>query len=241
MTRRQPPQSLRTAPRQQRARRRIEELLDAAAEVFDEVGYDKATTSEVADRAGVSPGTFYRWFPDKATLADALAERYLEDLGAIYRSLLDSEAEGAGTPAEPAAELVRRVIESLTSMATTHPALGALLASAIAPGNPSPAGRRLRDNMHTQLVAVLDLRVPGIEPVDRDRVARVLLDVALTLVTTVAHLPEDEQAATSSEYVDLILAYLDAKFPPPDDPAWTDPARPVRPMRAAPQVDRPDS
>jgi len=229
---------LRNAPRQQRARRRVEELLDAAAEVFDEVGYDKATTSEVAERAGVSPGTFYRWFPDKATLADALAERYLEDLGAMYQSLLGTEAAGDGDPAEPAADLVSRVIDSLTDMATTHPALGALLASAIAPANPSPAGQRLRADMHAQLVTVLDLRVPGIEPVDRDRVARVLLDVALTLVSTVAHLPEEEQAKTTREYVDLILAYLDAKFPPPDDPSWDDPTRPVQPLQAAPQVGR---
>jgi AcrR family transcriptional regulator len=230
VTTRQPPQALRTAPRQQRARRRIEQLLDAAAEVFDEVGYDKATTSMVAERAAVSPGTFYRWFPDKATLADALAERYLEDMGEMYRSLLDSD------PDEPAAELVSRVIQALTAMVTTHPALGALLASVIAPGNPSPAGALLRDNMHAQLEAVLDLRVPGIDPEDRTRVARLLLDVVLTLLTTVGHLPEAEQPRTAQEYVDLILSYLDAKFPPEDDPAWSDPARRVRPIRSAPQV-----
>lgn len=235
MTRRQPPQALRNAPRQQRARRRIEELLDAAAEVFDETGYDKATTSLVAERAGVSPGTFYRWFPDKATLADALAERYLEDLGAMYQSLLDPGADG---PDEPAAELVARVVHALTEMATTHPALGALLSSAVAPGNPTPAGRRLRDDMHAQLVTVLDLRVPGIEPADRDRVGRVLLDIALTLLSTVGHLPADEQEETTREYVDVILAYLDAKFPPADDPAWTDPDRRIRPIKAAPQIGR---
>lgn len=233
MTRRQPPLALRNAPRQQRARKRVEDLLDAAAEVFDEVGYDKATTSMVAERAGVSPGTFYRWFPDKATLADALAERYLEDLGSMYQALLTGDPDGL---AIPAADLVSRVIDALTDLATTHPALGALLASAVTPGNPTPAGRRLRDDMHAQLTVVLDLRVPGIDPIDRDRVARVLLDVVLTLLSTVGHLPAEEQAATTREYVDVILAYLDAKFPPDDDPSWDDPNRTVRALRPAPQV-----
>lgn len=230
MTARQPPQALRNAPRQQRARRRVEELLDAAAEVLDEVGYDKATTSMVAERAGVSPGTFYRWFPDKATLADALAERYLEDLGAMYQSLLD------GDPEEPAAALVSRVILALTDMVTTHPALGALLASAIAPGNPSPAGHLLRDNMNAQLESLIDHRVPGIGADDRTRVARMLLDVVLTLLSTVGHLAPAEQPRTAQEYVDLILSYLDAKFPSEDDPVWTDPGRRIRPISPAPQV-----
>ena len=232
MTPRQPPHALRTAPRQQRARKRIEELLDAAAEVFDELGYERATTSLVAERAGVSPGTFYRWFPDKPTLADALAERYLEELGAMYQSLLGADDE----PAEPAAELISRVIHALTALVTEHPAFGALLSSAIAPGNPSAAGQRLRVDMNRQLVAVLDLRVPGLDPADRDRVALVLLDVALTLLSTVGHLPPDQREATTNEYVDLIVCYLDVKFPAEDDPAWDDPNPRVRPIRPAPQI-----
>ena len=144
-------------------------------------------------------------------------------------------------PDEPAADLVSRVVRALAAMVTTHPALGALLASAIAPGNPSPAGHLLRDNMHAQLEAVLDLRVPGIHPDDRTRVARILLDVVLTLLPTVGHLAPAEQMRTAQEYADLIITYLDAKFPPEGDPAWSDPGPRIRPISPAPQVssDRP--
>ena len=75
-----PTTHLRNLPRQARSAARVELLLDVAAEVFEEVGYDAATTNLVAARAGVPVGTLYRWFPDKAALAEALTDRYLSRL-----------------------------------------------------------------------------------------------------------------------------------------------------------------
>ncbi|HTR56427.1 MAG TPA: TetR/AcrR family transcriptional regulator [Kofleriaceae bacterium] len=51
--------------RQERSRRSYQALLDAAAELFAEHGYDAVGTPEIAQRAGVSVGTFYRYFDDK--------------------------------------------------------------------------------------------------------------------------------------------------------------------------------
>jgi len=51
--------------RQERARRSYQALLDAAAELFAQQGYDAVGTPEIAQRAGVSVGTFYRYFDDK--------------------------------------------------------------------------------------------------------------------------------------------------------------------------------
>lgn len=57
-----------------------ERLLDAALEVFGEVGYTGATITEIERRVGLTPGTgsFYRHFPDKAALLQAAAEREVE-------------------------------------------------------------------------------------------------------------------------------------------------------------------
>lgn len=63
-----------------------ERLLDAALEVFGEVGYTGATITEIERRVGLTPGTgsFYRHFPDKAALLQAAVDRevtrVLEDL-----------------------------------------------------------------------------------------------------------------------------------------------------------------
>jgi AcrR family transcriptional regulator len=51
--------------RQERSRRSYQALLEAAAELFAQQGYDSVGTPEIAQKAGVSVGTFYRYFDDK--------------------------------------------------------------------------------------------------------------------------------------------------------------------------------
>jgi AcrR family transcriptional regulator len=51
--------------RQERSRRSYQALLDAAEELFSNQGYDAVGTPEIAQKAGVSVGTFYRYFEDK--------------------------------------------------------------------------------------------------------------------------------------------------------------------------------
>jgi AcrR family transcriptional regulator len=51
--------------RQERSRRSYEALLTAAEELFAVHGYDAIGTPEIAHKAGVSVGTFYRYFDDK--------------------------------------------------------------------------------------------------------------------------------------------------------------------------------
>jgi AcrR family transcriptional regulator len=61
--------------RQERSRRSYEALIDAATELFGKLGYDAIGTPEIADRAGVSVGTFYRYFDDKHEVYLEIARR----------------------------------------------------------------------------------------------------------------------------------------------------------------------
>jgi AcrR family transcriptional regulator len=70
--------SLRRAPVQRRSAERLTRILDACAELLDEVGYDALSTRAVALRAGVPIGSVYRFFGNKRQMADALAQRNLE-------------------------------------------------------------------------------------------------------------------------------------------------------------------
>ncbi|MGN5378195.1 TetR family transcriptional regulator [Streptomyces sp. MUSC 14] len=70
--------SLRRAPVQRRSAERLTRILDACAELLDEVGYDDLSTRAVAQRAGVPIGSVYRFFGNKRQMADALAQRNLE-------------------------------------------------------------------------------------------------------------------------------------------------------------------
>ncbi len=86
--------SVRTEPTQRRSSQRLDALLDAAAEIVDELGFERLTTQMVAERAGASIGTVYRYFPDRVAVLHALRERnvrrYRERLAeAMERADLD--------------------------------------------------------------------------------------------------------------------------------------------------------
>lgn len=69
---------LRRQPKQQRGKERVEKILDAAAAVFDELGYEAATTHLIAARAGTAIGSLYQFFPDKAAIFNAMELRHIE-------------------------------------------------------------------------------------------------------------------------------------------------------------------
>ena len=66
---------LRNEPVQARSAARLGSLLDAAAEVVDEVGFERLTTAMVAERAHASIGTVYRYFPDRIAVLEGLSSR----------------------------------------------------------------------------------------------------------------------------------------------------------------------
>lgn len=69
---------IRNEPVQARSAARLTALLDAAAQVIDEIGYERLTTAMVAERAGASIGTVYRYFPDRIAVLQSLAARNAE-------------------------------------------------------------------------------------------------------------------------------------------------------------------
>jgi AcrR family transcriptional regulator len=81
---------LRNEPVQARSTARLTALLDAAAAAIDELGYERLTTAMVAERAGASIGTVYRYFPDRIAVLQALATRNLESvLKGVERAIGD--------------------------------------------------------------------------------------------------------------------------------------------------------
>jgi AcrR family transcriptional regulator len=65
----------RKTPRQARSLATVGIILDAAALVLVEEGYDRATTNRIAERAGVSIGSLYQYFPNRDALLGALHSR----------------------------------------------------------------------------------------------------------------------------------------------------------------------
>jgi len=81
---------LRRVPVQGRSVARVQRMLDACAELVDEVGYEGLTTTLLAERAEVAIGSVYQFFPDKRAIVQALAMRnmdaYLQGLSVRFGS-----------------------------------------------------------------------------------------------------------------------------------------------------------
>ncbi|MGP4089662.1 ScbR family autoregulator-binding transcription factor [Streptomyces sp. KR55] len=78
--------------RQERAIRTRRVILEAAAAVFDELGYEAATISEVLKQAGVTKGAFYFHFPSKEDLARGVLELAVTTEGVEPQGLMLQES-----------------------------------------------------------------------------------------------------------------------------------------------------
>jgi AcrR family transcriptional regulator len=79
--------ALRRQPQQKRSQLRVEQILDAAAIVFDEVGFEAATTHAIASRAKTAVGSLYQFFPDKLAIFNALELRHVERVHIMWEKL----------------------------------------------------------------------------------------------------------------------------------------------------------
>ena len=113
--------TMRRVPRQARGERRIAAILEAAAEVFYEVGFDAATTGMIAQRAQTAIGSLYDFFPNKEAIAQGLSEQFCEDLRALVEGILTDELVRV-----PVSQLVDDIIDSLVEYHQTHPGFEAL-------------------------------------------------------------------------------------------------------------------
>jgi AcrR family transcriptional regulator len=91
-------------PKRARGKLRVVALLDAAAALFAEKGYEATTMTEIAQRSGAAIGSLYQFFPSKDALAEALFERYAGRVAASLRVV--AERAAGASPSQLAGLLV---------------------------------------------------------------------------------------------------------------------------------------
>ena len=77
----------RKRPRQARARVTVDAIIEAAVHIFEAHGYEQTTTDRVAQRAGVSVGSLYQYFPNKDALLVGLFEHHLREIEGTFAEL----------------------------------------------------------------------------------------------------------------------------------------------------------
>jgi len=120
---RSPNWSTRRAPTQDRARATVGVILEAAAQIFSELGYAAGTTNRIAERAGVSVGSFYQYFPNKDAVLVALVERHVAAGTRSVESLLDAAAAAPGD----LESLLRAFVSEMVALHSQEPDLHRVL------------------------------------------------------------------------------------------------------------------
>lgn len=85
----------RKKPVQKRSQVTVEAIIEAAAMSFVREGYAGATTNRIAEVAGVSVGSLYEYFPNKASLLLALISRQVDGMMALLRERLAAVRGGS--------------------------------------------------------------------------------------------------------------------------------------------------
>ncbi|MET8951405.1 TetR family transcriptional regulator [Streptomyces sp. NPDC004393] len=194
--------SLRRAPVQRRSAERLTRILDACADLLDEVGYDALSTRAVALRAGVPIGSVYRFFGNKRAMVDALAERNLERYTErVTRRLAEAGGDGGWRAAMDA------VLDEYLDMKRTAPGF-----SLVDFGNQIPVGARHAEPNHRvadRLSALLSAYIDREPDEDLRRMFLVAVETADTLVHLAFRMDPAGDERIIAEARTLLRAYLE--------------------------------
>lgn len=191
--------------RRQRGERRIDQIVEAAATVFAECGYDRATTNAIAATAGISPGSLYQFFRNKEEIAGALAIRY----GAIFEAALDQAfvAEVALLSTEA---MINRIVDTLVSVNVAHPALRTVFRGWDAPPALNEAIKPLQASILARVTAIVARRLPRSDAEFHDRIASVAMELFRGLVPLVLLSNDSERVVYTQELKRALRAYIES-------------------------------
>src|SRR5918994_944417 len=192
--------------RQARGERRIELLLDAAARVFGEVGFEAATTNAIAARAGVSPGSLYQFFPNKDAIAEALTDRFAERLRET-QAVFGPEIEYL-----PLDELIDHVIDPLVAFHVAHPGFQAMFSGSIVSPRLASATHAFLEAVVGRAESMFAVRAPYLSAAQRRRCARVSVELVRALMPLVVASDPSERYAMVAELKAVQRGYLAPLF-----------------------------
>ena len=198
------PSPNRRVPQQPRAERRFAQLLDAAATVLAETGYDAATMTAIAEHAGASIGAIYQYFPNKEAIVLALRDRYGNEMEARWTEV---EQSTAGMTVE---QIAHHFVEVMVRFVDEHPAYFPVLDAPLQYKRDREARTRLRQ----RLANVFRSRKPALSPERAFRIANVALEIikSMNALYRDVHAHPDERQFLVDEYKLVLTAYLESRL-----------------------------
>lgn len=196
--------SPRKAPRQSRSQATVTAILDATARILVERGYAAASTNAVAERAGVSVGSLYQYFPNKEALVSALHTRHGEQMMEVIQRALTKAMDA--TLEDALSGLIEATVEAHRVDADLHRVLE------------EQHGDKDVDTMHQEYIDVMEDRVVALLARHRAEITAPDLKLAAFMLMNAAHglihavvlqRPKGVSLKTSTqEIVCMMRAYL---------------------------------
>ena len=197
----------RKQPSQERSRATVDALVEATARILVRESFDKASTNHIAEKAGVSVGSLYQYFPGKEALVAAVMERHNKDLMQVVR---DTLTEVAAFPIEQAA---RQLVAAAVNAHRIDPKLHRVLAEQIPRTGQLENALAFNRETYALFRAYLESHRNELRAVDLELAAFVCVTSieALThaAVTPITEMLSDEaMGALINEATRLVVGYL---------------------------------
>lgn len=195
---------LRRVPQQDRGQRRVDRILDAAAEAIAELGVDALTTNAIAARAKTSVGSLYQFFPNKDAIVQALAARYASAFEALKDRVMALEV--ADLPLE---RMMRGIVEPIAAYCDTNPAYRHVYAATTDEVlGPSPDEVRLHEAVTARVEALIARRCPWVPEAQRHATAVVQVETVHAILFHTQRLPREGRPALCDELVRMLVCAL---------------------------------
>jgi AcrR family transcriptional regulator len=192
-------------PQQDRGQRRVDRLLDAAAEVIADVGVDGATTNAIAAHAKTSVGSLYQFFPNKDAIVQALAARYTAQFEQLKDRVMALEVAD-----RPLDEMMRGIVEPIAAYCDANPAYRHVYAATngVMTG-PSAEEARLHAAVVARVEALIARRCPWVAAAQRLATARVQVETVHAILFHAQSQPHEERPALRAELVRMLVCALE--------------------------------
>jgi AcrR family transcriptional regulator len=195
-------ETLRREPTQQRGHERVRRVLDAADGLLARAGADALGTKQVAAAAGVSIGSLYHWFPDKESIAEALALRYWEELSDLVSGVAEAASDGALD------DPVDAVLDTLAVGFRVRPGFLALWFGGLRTERMRELTRPYRNEVAGRVESILALAAPDSDPALRPVVARMVVLLGDGILREAFRVDCDGDPAVLAEGARALRAYI---------------------------------